>query len=75
MHVPSFRIRLQPADLQRINLTDRADVTFWCDKFWCNVWQLRGAVKAVGTAALDVENYLKTNRATRPQMVRRAQPT
>ena len=41
-----------------IDLSEPAQVNFWCHKFRCSESQLRDAVERVGTAVARVEAFL-----------------
>jgi hypothetical protein len=45
-------------DRSRVNVTDTADVTYWCQKLGCSETQLRAAVKMVGVAVSKVRAHL-----------------
>lgn len=47
-----------PADEMRVNVSDPAEVKYWCEKFGCTPDQLRDAVATVGDLVADVESYL-----------------
>jgi hypothetical protein len=46
-------------DLRRIDLTRSYEVRDWCKAFACTKEELHDAVKAVGTSAQRVREYLK----------------
>lgn len=48
-----------PADGKRVNVNESWEVQYWGKKFDSTEDQLRAAVKAVGTMAIDVEKHLK----------------
>jgi hypothetical protein len=45
-------------DRSRINVSEAAEVTYWCQKLGCSETQLRYAVKAVGVAVSKVRAHL-----------------
>ena len=47
-------------DRDRVNLNEDYEVQYWTKKFGITKQQLEAAVKAVGTAAADVEKHLKS---------------
>jgi len=46
-------------DLRQIDLTRSYEVRDWCKAFGCTKEELQDAVKAVGTSAQKVRDYLK----------------
>ena len=46
-------------DLRQIDLTRSYEVRDWCKAFGCTKEELQDAVKAVGTSAQKVREYLK----------------
>jgi len=46
-------------DLRRIDLARSYEVRDWCKAFGCTKEELHDAVKAVGTSAQKVREYLK----------------
>ena len=48
-----------PRDRNRINLNEESELRYWTKKFGCTASELRDAVKAAGTMAVNVEAYLK----------------
>ena len=46
-------------DLRQIDLTRSYEVRDWCKAFGCTKEELHDAVKAVGTSAQKVREYLK----------------
>lgn len=46
-------------DRDRVNIHENYEVEYWANKFGTTPEQLREAVAAVGTSAIDVEHYLK----------------
>ena len=53
------RTKAGGADRQRINLNEDYEVRSWSKKFGVTPAELTMAVKAVGSNARDVEEYLK----------------
>ena len=49
-------------DRTRININEDFEVQDWARKFGVSVGALKGAIKAVGDKATDVENHLKGNK-------------
>jgi hypothetical protein len=49
-------------DRSRVNVSDAADVTYWCEKFSCSQTQLRTAVKIVGVTVSKVRAHLAQRR-------------
>jgi predicted transcriptional regulator len=49
-------------DRQRIDVNQDYELRDWAEKFSVSQEELREAVKAVGTRASDVEEYLRGNR-------------
>jgi hypothetical protein len=47
-----------PEDASRVNIHQEHEVRYWCSKFGCTEAELREAVKAVGTSAAAVGEYL-----------------
>lgn len=47
-----------PADAQRIDVNDPAEVRNWCKSLGCTESELTDAVEAVGTWADDVRDHL-----------------
>lgn len=45
-------------DRSRVNVSDAAEVTYWCEKFGCSQTQLRTAVKIVGVTVSKVRAHL-----------------
>ena len=52
-----------PADRTRVNVHEEWEVRYWRDKFDCTHDELIAAVKAVGTSANEVQNYLASSRS------------
>ena len=50
-------------DLRRIELTRSYEVRDWCRAFGCTKEELHDAVKAVGTSAQKVREYLQSDAA------------
>jgi len=48
-----------PEDDSRVNVGQDHEVRYWCGKYGCTEAELREAVKAVGTSAAAVGEYLK----------------
>jgi hypothetical protein len=48
-----------PEDDTRVNVNQEHEVRYWCTKYGCTEAELREAVKAVGTSAAAVGEYLK----------------
>ena len=51
-------------DKSRINVNEEYELNNWSKKFGINRAALKNAVEAVGTAAADVESFLKNNKAS-----------
>jgi len=49
----------QPLDNKRIDINDPKEVRNWCNSIGCSEVELKRAVKAVGTSAEKVREYLK----------------
>jgi Protein of unknown function (DUF3606) len=49
-------------DRSRINVSEAAEVTYWCQKLACSETQLRTAVKVVGVAVSRVRAHLNQRR-------------
>lgn len=49
-------------DRTRINVNEDYEVRYWSHRFQVEPDQIRVAVSAVGTYAVDVEHYLKEKR-------------
>lgn len=49
----------RPQDASKINIHEEWEVRYWTKHFGCTREQLVAAVKAVGTGARAVEQYLK----------------
>jgi hypothetical protein len=47
-----------PQDAKRIDVNDPAEIRNWCASFNCSEAELKAAVKAVGTWAVDVKKHL-----------------
>ncbi len=45
-------------DRSRVNVSDAADVVYWCQKLACSETQLRTAVKMVGVTVSKVRAHL-----------------
>jgi hypothetical protein len=45
-------------DRERISLTEKHEVRYWCGKFGCSEAELRAAVDQVGHMVVDVEKQL-----------------
>lgn len=48
-----------PERPDRIDLTNPAEVAFWCEKMAIHEWHLRQAVETVGPRRREVEKYLR----------------
>lgn len=48
----------QPQDPKQINVHEAWELNYWTRKFGVTAEQLKAAVKAVGTQAVDVAKYL-----------------
>lgn len=46
----------------RVNAHEPNEVRYWCQKFNCTGIQLKHAVRAVGTSAEAVRDFLKGNK-------------
>lgn len=51
-----------PKDRSRINVSDAAEVTYWCQKLGCSETQLRYAIKTVGVTVSKVRAHLNQRR-------------
>jgi hypothetical protein len=51
-----------PKDRSRINVSEAAEVTYWCQKLSCSETQLRMAVKTVGFTVSKVRAHLAQRR-------------
>ena len=51
-----------PQDSSRVNMNEDYEVRYWTNKFNCTEEQLGIAVKAVGSSAEKVEQFLKSNK-------------
>ena len=51
----------RPLDSKRIDIHDPGEVAYWCGALKCKKSELRAAVKAVGTSASKVRQWLKEN--------------
>lgn len=51
-----------PSDWQRINLTERLDVAYWCRSLSCSQAELEEAIHAVGPLVTDVRSWLVRKR-------------
>lgn len=49
----------QPLDNKRIDINDSNEVRNWCNSLGCTEGELKRAVKAAGTSAEKVREYLK----------------
>lgn len=49
----------EPLDLQKINVSARLELRWWCVQLGCTEEQLREAVRVVGTSAAAVRKYLR----------------
>jgi hypothetical protein len=47
-----------PADRQRVNIHERHEVRYWCDRFGVSEEKLREAVSKAGVMVKDVEQQL-----------------
>jgi hypothetical protein len=47
-----------PQDASRINIEEREEVRWWCEKLGCNEMRLKNAVRAVGPSAEAVRRYM-----------------
>ena len=45
-------------DRSRVNVSEAAEVTYWCQKLGCSETQLRTAVKMVGVTVSKVRAHL-----------------
>ncbi|MBS0240303.1 MAG: DUF3606 domain-containing protein [Proteobacteria bacterium] len=53
------RSKKGPQDRSRINLSERYEVDYWTKEFGISEGKLEAAVKAVGSSAEAVREYLK----------------
>jgi hypothetical protein len=53
------RTKQSSQDRLRVNLSERYEVMYWTNKFAVPERELEAAVKAVGSSALAVEEYLQ----------------
>ena len=56
------KTRRGPADRSRINVNESYELSYWTKRFNCSAEELRAVVKAVGTSADAVENYMKSGK-------------
>jgi uncharacterized protein DUF3606 len=49
-----------PKEVLRVDLNERQDVPYWCEKLNCTERELREAVEQVGPMPSNVEAYLRT---------------
>jgi len=49
-----------PREVLRVDLNERQDVSYWCEKLKCTERELREAVEQVGPLPSNVEAYLRT---------------
>jgi hypothetical protein len=43
---------------RKIDLDDQAEIKRWCSEFQCNEMRLKNAIRAVGTSAEAVRQYM-----------------
>jgi Protein of unknown function (DUF3606) len=48
----------KPQDVNRVNVSEREEVRWWCSQLSCNEMRLKNAVKAVGPSVEAVKKYL-----------------
>lgn len=57
--MPDNLQKKRPEDANRINLSQRHEIDYWCNKWSCTEDELRQAVKKAGTDNVEiVRNYL-----------------
>lgn len=49
-----------PGRTDGVDVNNRDDVRYWCEKFGCSEVELRAAVARVGAAAIDVEQEVRS---------------
>jgi hypothetical protein len=47
-----------PQDASRINIEEKWEVRWWCEKLGCNEMRLKNAVRAVGPSTEAVRKYM-----------------
>lgn len=52
------KTKKRPQDASKINLNQRYEIDYWCNRFGCSEDELRNAVDIVGTSKEDVEDFL-----------------
>jgi hypothetical protein len=59
-----YRVKRGPYASDRVNPHEPNEVRYWCQKFSCTDIQLMHAVRAVGTSADAVRQFLKGKKAS-----------
>lgn len=60
--MPDNLKRRVPEDPTKININQKWEIEYWCDRFHCSERMLREAVRAVGPMVKDVKEWLKQHK-------------